>query len=140
MLWWQNLLVTALVLRILYSLLKRRIFPYPTLDDLRRHREEVFRADEFSQQVSERLSASSSAVTELWRLFKLYDLTNSKYKAKARGKVKSLSTKVDRCNPGCVHREEEPTVLDDSEVTKDIKRVGLQILENVAEFHERARK
>ncbi|KDR84978.1 hypothetical protein GALMADRAFT_233502 [Galerina marginata CBS 339.88] len=139
-LWWYNFLAPALVSRILISLVKRRIFPYPTLDDLRRHREEISRADEFGQQVSARLSASSSGITEIWRLFKLLDQTRkAKLKARVKGKLNHAEEQeADNTSQG----QDAATVLDDSddsEEARDVKRLGLKILQDIADIHERIR-
>lgn len=144
-LWWQNLLSPSLCLYILFALLKRRIFPYPSLEDLLRHREEVLRADEFGERVSAKLSASSSSVMEIWRLFRLFEKTKRNIvKGKPRETTKDKSTTDEpegRHSSDLV--EDDVTVLDDiddSEEAKDLKRIGLEILEDIAELHERVRK
>ncbi|PPQ80817.1 hypothetical protein CVT25_001942 [Psilocybe cyanescens] len=143
-LWWQNLLSPSLCLYILFALLKRRIFPYPSLEDLLRHREEVLRADEFGERVSAKLSASSSSVMEIWRLFRLFEKTKRNIvKGKPRETTKDKSTTDEpegRHSSDLV--EDDVTVLDDiddSEEAKDLKRIGLEILEDIAELHERVR-
>jgi hypothetical protein len=144
-LWWHNLLAPALVLRILVSLLKRRIFPYPSVQDLRRHREEVLRADEFGEQVSARLSMKASSVKEIWRLFKLFDQTT---KNKAKSSTKESLANNGKQKPSDEHtssfnNETDTTTLetvDDAEAVQDTKRMGLHILEELADLHERIRK
>lgn len=143
-LWWQNLLAPFLALYILFSLLKRRIFPYPSLKDLLRHREEVSRADEFGERVSARLSASSTSVLEIWRLFRLFETTKRNIvKGKAREHTKDKSTTSIPEGRRSNDLVEDVTVLDDvndSEEAQDLKRIGLEILEDIAELHERVRK
>ncbi|KAF8905572.1 hypothetical protein CPB84DRAFT_1844975 [Gymnopilus junonius] len=141
-LWWHNFLVSALVLRILVSLLKRRIFPYPTLSDLRRHREEVSLASDFGKQVADRLSASSFGITETWRLLKLIGQTQkSILKGKTKEKIHKTDAPATEAHSD-VSDQQGTTVLDDpndSEETKDLKRIGLQLLNEMADLHERIR-
>ncbi|KAJ7630925.1 hypothetical protein FB45DRAFT_747715 [Roridomyces roridus] len=119
MLWYYNLLLPSLFLRILYSLFRRKLLPYPTLAELRAHREEVDRADEFGREMSTRFSPSSPfGLTELWRLFKVF-------------------------NKGKVTKEDSSTVLDSAEPQNsqesDFKRAILQALSEVADLHERVK-
>ncbi|KAJ3513821.1 hypothetical protein NLJ89_g2734 [Agrocybe chaxingu] len=112
----------------------------------RRHREEISRADEFGEQVSARLSATSSSMTEMWRLFRLYDLSKKhkmKPTAKDKAKAKCSVDSPERSGINSVApRPQDATVLDDAEddaEVKDFKRSGLQVLVEIADFHERIR-
>jgi hypothetical protein len=134
-LWYYNLLLPALLLRIFYSLVRRRIFPYPTLAELREHRAEIIRANEFGDEVHSRLSASSiSDIKEIWRLLRVAN--KAKVKAKKfvggnRKKDESLEESVDSV-----------TVLDDakeSEDERDIKQTALHLVNEVANLHERVK-
>lgn len=120
------------------------MFPYPTLEDLRRHRDEVSSADEFGERVSARLSASSSGVTEMWRLFKLFDnKRKNKANAKSKDKDNGNGNNSSPGHPDNTTEYQEPTVLDtldETEENKDAKLLGLRILEDLADLHERIRK
>lgn len=104
------------------------------------------RADEFGEEVSARLSASSSGVRELWRLFKVLNKTK---KTKAKQKVKESmpqpkqgeTEENDEETP--VEGQEAVTVLDDTTDTKeerDLKRMVLHIMSEIADLHERIKK
>ncbi|KAF5385197.1 hypothetical protein D9615_001514 [Tricholomella constricta] len=137
-LWYHNLLLPCLLLRIFYALLRRKILPYPTLTELREHRREISRATEFGEQISGRLSASSSfGLKEMWRIFKVFSKGT-------KNKVK-VSTKATDDTSG-VQQSDIPTlpagltVLDDSkdrQEARDMKRLGLHILNEIADIHER---
>ncbi|KAF8078635.1 hypothetical protein FPV67DRAFT_1465909 [Lyophyllum atratum] len=137
-LWYHDLLLPCLLLRIFYSLVRRKIFPYPTLVELRNHRREISRAAEFGDQISDRLLASSSlGVKEMWRLFKVFNQT-TKNKIKASAKATDILSGVD--DEGTPTQPEEVTVLDDSrdsQETRDMKRLGLEVLDEIADLHER---
>lgn len=139
--WWYNLLAPAFLLRMLVGLVKRRLFPYPSLADLRQHRQEILHADAFGKQVSARLSASSSGVKEIWRLFQLLGhawKSRTKVTTKEKGKGKELSDEF----ISDIATEQDATVLDDAddEEAQDSKRVGLQLMEEIVDIHERIRK
>ncbi|KAJ6575102.1 hypothetical protein B0H19DRAFT_1127173 [Mycena capillaripes] len=142
-LWYQNLLLPSLVLRILYSLARRKIFSYPTLAELKAHRQEIDRAAEFGEELSTRFSASSSFGVELWRLFKVFNKSK-------KAKVKKLASDKTRNRvppdpPSDVDSEQEiSTVLDSAEPTEtsqenDVKRAVLQSLAEIADLHERVK-
>ena len=138
-LWWYNLLLPALTLRIIFALLRRRIFPYPSLQDLREHRAEILAAEEFGDQVSARLSASSSGMTEIWRIVKIFDNSKKSKVKKFKEKLKSSESLSENLGTD----GEEATVLDDPEDCegdKDVKRAILHILDDIADMHERVRK
>lgn len=149
MLWYQNLLLPALFLRISYSLACRRIFPYPSLAQLRAHRREIVRAEEFGEEIQARLTASSAfGMKEMWRLFRVFNKSNkNKAKRVAKQKVKPKSA----VNSADEHEEPSPeglkpeaaTVLDDPKESKDeqdVKRSILNALSEVADLHERVKK
>ncbi|TFK41171.1 hypothetical protein BDQ12DRAFT_679017 [Crucibulum laeve] len=143
-LWWYNLLLPALVMRIFCSLARRKLFPYPTLNELREHRQEIIRANEFGEQVSARLDTTSTfGMKEMWRLFKLFN-KSKKNKVKAFAKdtgrdqaTEGLETDED---DGALH--EDTTVLEnasDGKEATDLKRVALHSMNEVADLHERVR-
>lgn len=140
-LWWYNLLAPAFLLRVLVGLVMRRLFPYPSLADLRQHRQEILRADAFGKQVSARFSASSSGVKEIWRLLHLLGRTwrsRTKGTIKEKGKGKELSDEI----TSAIAEEQDATVLDDPDdpddgEAQDMKRISLQLIEEIADTHER---
>lgn len=135
------------MLRILYSFVRRRIFPYPSLSDLRSHREAVGRADYFSEQMTARMSAKGSNLTEVWRLLRLVDLKmlGKKKAIKKHIKTGSLTdSSKDSDRDSIVSQEQDATVLDtgldDEEEMKDMKQDLLLFMDEVANLHERVRK
>ncbi|KAF9478527.1 hypothetical protein BDN70DRAFT_879870 [Pholiota conissans] len=141
-LWWYNLLTPAFIMRIFASLLRRRIFPYPSLEDLRRHRKQVLRADEFGEQISARLSMNASGLKEIWRLFQLYDQTTKKAKPSKEKTSHDDSRRTPEQQTNHVNNETDATTLetvDDSEEVQDFKRIILHIVEELADIHERIR-
>ncbi|PBL01129.1 hypothetical protein ARMGADRAFT_1073433 [Armillaria gallica] len=146
-LWYHDLLCPAFFLRILYALIRRRILPYPTIDELRERLHEVDRANKLGDAVSSRLSASSSfGVRDMWRLFRIVNKPLSKPR-KSKAKKASAAQHGSQSPPESIDYSatidainDEPTVLDDeteSQEERDIKRLGLHILNAVADFHER---
>jgi GRAM domain-containing protein 4 len=120
--------------RILYSLLRRRIFPYPTLEELRQRRGERERAEIFGGVLSSRLNASSSVgVKELWRIYKVVH----------KGKRTKIKKAFNKSQPNLTDAPDEATVLDDEVETqqeRDVKRLVLLILNGFADLHERLKK
>lgn len=136
-LWWYNFLIPAFVLRVIFALLKRRVFPHPSLEDLRRHREEVIRANQFGEQVSARLSATSTGVTEVFHLFKLFEERRKKAterKAKDTSHIEEIGDAPLKERVTAITED----VIDTEEA--DIKRIGLYALNEIADLHERVRK
>jgi GRAM domain-containing protein 4 len=111
------------------------------LEDLRRHREEVIRANEFGEQVLARLSASSTGVTEIIHLFKL--LKERPWKT-AKQKVKDMSSAEPTEETGDVPlKERNMTVPEDAvdqEEAAAIMRIVIYTLNEIADLHERVRK
>lgn len=134
------------MLRILYSFVRRRIFPYPSLSELRSHREAVGRADYFSEQMTARISSKGSNVTEVWRLFRLVDLKMLGKKKKIKKHIKQPSltdSSMDSDRDSIVSQEQDATVLDngmDEDEMKDVKQDFLWIMDEVADLHERVQK
>ena len=130
-----------MVLRVIFALLKRRIFSHPSLEDLRRHREEVISANEFGDQVSARLSATSTDVTEVIYLFKLFKKTRNKT---AKQKAKDMNSAHPTEETGDASLREQdmavPEVTVDKEEAADIKRTAIYALNEIADLHERVRK
>jgi GRAM domain-containing protein 4 len=129
-----------LVLRIFLALLNRRIFSHPSLEDLRRHREEIICANEFGDQVSARLSASSTDVTEVIHLFKLLKERRNKT-AKQKAKDKNSAHRTEEIGDVPL-RERDMSVPEDTdkEEAADIKRIAIYALNEIADVHERVKK
>ncbi|KAF7436803.1 hypothetical protein PC9H_003636 [Pleurotus ostreatus] len=149
-LWYHNILLPILFLRILFSLLRRRVLPYPTVKELRDHQAQVRRSYELGEEVHTRFSASSTiGLNEIGRIVKLINSAR-KAKSKVPGKD-NLPSKQDEA-----FAEEEPadtdeakvpdstTALDASPVAEDeteanAKRDILYALDTIADLHERIR-
>ncbi|OJA21507.1 hypothetical protein AZE42_05107 [Rhizopogon vesiculosus] len=131
-LWLYDFLLPALMVRILWEMLSRRFFPYPTLETLQMRRKDSKRAREFGESIQERLSASSIGPKEIFQLFK-------SYKSAAKSKLKSVAKDPDATPSGNDTCEDETaTVLDeDSQEEKDLKRDLLNLLNSLADIHER---
>ncbi|KAF7320350.1 RAD21/Rec8 N-terminal domain protein [Mycena kentingensis (nom. inval.)] len=131
-LWYWDLLLPALVLRILYSLLRRKLLPYPTLSELNAHRREIDRSNEFGRELTARFSAtSSSGIRELWRIFRVF---NKPKQSKIRGASQE----------SLVPEQEAATALDSEKAAEaaqenDVKRLLLKVLADLADLHERVK-
>ena len=116
----------ALIGRILFSLVCRKLWPYPSFEDLRDHRTEIDEADKFWEMMTVKMS-SSSVVTELEirRLFRLADQTmNITRRKHAKGK--------------------ETIPVDDSDLHRRIKlqygnQPGRARYQAIVDLHERIR-
>ena len=145
--------MSAFFTRILFSLLRRKVLPYPTLSQLRQHRAEIAKAESFGEEVQTRLGASSElGWMEAWRLFRVFSKPK-KEKVKqmqARAKEKAEGNAVDSQNKAAGPNEstnhpsvDDATVLDDAqddEKAKDMKRTILIVLMEIADVHERIKK
>jgi hypothetical protein len=146
-LWWYNLLLPSLLLRIFFALARRKIFSYPTLHELKKRRKEVARANVFGDAIQARLTPSSPfGLTELWRLFKVFNkpkVDRAKGAGKDEGKSRNETSNPESSEIGkgdpIDQAGETPTVLDDYRDSREnsSKRVILQILGDVADLHER---
>lgn len=58
-----DLILPAAVFCVLYALVRRRIFPYPSLKELREHRAQLAAANQFSDEISSRLGTSSVSLS-----------------------------------------------------------------------------
>ncbi|KAJ7487588.1 hypothetical protein B0H11DRAFT_1805241 [Mycena galericulata] len=141
-LWYYDLLLPCLFLRIIYSLARRKIFSYPTLTELRAHRQEIDRANEFGDELSTRFSASSSlGMKELWRLFKVFN-KSKKTKVKKLAKDKTNQDPPESAVDDHDHEQDMSTVLDSEKENpeeSDVKRAVLQSLTEIADLHERVK-
>ncbi|KAH9919070.1 uncharacterized protein B0H18DRAFT_1029023 [Fomitopsis serialis] len=140
-LWYHNFLLPALVLRILYSLVRRKLLPYPNLQELREHRLYVERAKEFSATVTARLVAAPTYdVQDVWRL--VHDFHRSrKLKKAARNNAKAETPLSDDVGDEPEAKPEEPPLPEEVVETEetDIKRELLAALSYIADLHERVK-
>ena len=128
-------------MRIILALLNRRIFSHPSLEDLRRHREEIICANEFGDKVSARLSATSTDVTEVIHLFKLFkNRRNKMAKQKAKDKNPAHLTEESGDAPLRERDMGVPEDTIDKEEAADIKRIAIYALNEIADVHERVKK
>ncbi|EIN13757.1 hypothetical protein PUNSTDRAFT_140224 [Punctularia strigosozonata HHB-11173 SS5] len=162
-LWASDLLLPGALLCILYALVRRRIFPYPTLAELRLHRSQVDRAERFSDAIQSRLSASSTlGVKEAWRIFRVVyrskkglvdsavrDAKSAKGKRKSTGSGEAGVSSTVTVDLGSSQGlgdlaagEGAETVLDSpvaSQEEQDLKRMGLQLINGIADVQERVK-
>lgn len=111
---------------------------------MRQHREEIMRADEFGEKLSSRLSATSTfGMKEMWRMFKVINqpkknkLKNIGKEKKDKGNAVAGDETIDP------NTQQDTTILDDiddSEDARDLKCLGLNIMSEVTDLHERIRK
>lgn len=101
----------------------------------------MIRANEFGEQISARLSAPSTGVTEIIHLFKLFKERPWKT---AKQKVKDMTSAEPTEETGDVPlKEQNMTVPEDAvdkEEAADIKRIVIYALNEIADLHERVRK
>lgn len=131
LLWWNDLLPAALPIYLLFVLLKHRFLPYPSLSELKQHREEIHEADHFGEQLYRRLSTNSFGIKDAWRLGNLVVFPFEE---------KSVFGNTRTHPPG---DGSEPTDTDgpsDSDEIQRLKRLCLYMMNETADFHERAKK
>ncbi|KAI0825106.1 hypothetical protein BC628DRAFT_1419471 [Trametes gibbosa] len=145
-LWYHGMLLSALLLSVLYSLARRKLHPYPSLDELRAHRSRIERSHTFGAMLSARLTATPAlGVQDMWHLFKDYKETRRLKKA-----AKSAEKQVGQqdADPGddtaSIHSVASEQPVDDHEAEvkherdeEDMKRLGLFLLGEVADLLER---
>ncbi|KAF8445929.1 hypothetical protein L210DRAFT_962985 [Boletus edulis BED1] len=118
-LWFHDLLLPALVFRIVFGLFRRRLLNYPTLQELQERRQETAQALKFWEAVQQRISATTLGPIELWHLFKLY---KSEKESKTEPGSKDAITTI------------RPVEIDEEET---LKRDMLYALNELADLHER---
>ncbi|KIJ21764.1 hypothetical protein PAXINDRAFT_64721 [Paxillus involutus ATCC 200175] len=141
-LWFHDLLLPALMFRILWSLLRHRLLPYHTLQELQERREATARARLFGEEVQERLSVTTLGPIDMWRLFKLYKAgTKEKISMKENKfpEQESANLAVPSITNKAAETNNEPTLLDhgDSQEEECLKRDLLHLLNELADLHER---
>jgi hypothetical protein len=122
------------MLRILWSLIRRRLYPYPTLAQLRERRKEIAKAEEFGEGLSSRLTKTSKfGVRDAWKIFQDFRSTSGMNLGPEHPEVLSAEDSV----------FEIPTVealLEDTPSEQTLLMLVLVMLNAVADLHERVRK
>lgn len=144
-LWWYNLLSAGAVLGILVVLVKRKVFLYPSIEELHRHREQVIDANTFGRQVSDRFSVPSSGLKDIWHLFRLIESSRKRKLASkvGKGKISANQPSPTLEDPQGSKLAAEPIILDNDpkdQHEQDLKRAIVLILSEIADLHERLRK
>jgi hypothetical protein len=122
-----DLLLPALLLRILVALLMSRMHPYPSLETLQKRRQDALEAERIGERLEERLVVSSAGpITELIRFGRLI----------ARSRKKKASSMV---TPEPIGGDPYNRAEDVKEET-DMKRAALSAVNSISDFHERIRK
>ena len=149
------MLLSGLILRILYSLIRRKFLPYPSLAELRDHRSEMERADKFSRAVVTRLAAAPSSAEDMFTVFKELRAMRKRQVAAKKAKAAQKGAEKPQEDEGQVEGDEQtvPDVAEDNhppeeedvpaKATKeeaDAKRNVLRSLNDVADIHERIKK
>ncbi|KAH9849733.1 hypothetical protein C2E23DRAFT_838267 [Lenzites betulinus] len=147
-LWYHGMLLSALLMSVLYSLTRRKLHPYPSLDELRAHRSRIERSHTFGAMLSARLTASPAlGVQDMWHLFKDYKETRRlKKAAKADGKKPEQLDVQQDDDAASVHSVASEHIVDEHEAEvkherddEDMKRLGLFLLGEVADLLERVK-
>jgi len=136
--WWLDFLSIAFFFNLIFILLKHRFFPYPSQSQLREHREEISYADNFSEQLSHRLSSPSVfGPRDIWHFGRLFMFAPKDKKRIVKSKVyPDTQTHFNSREIG------EPITLEDndSDEIREMKRLGLFFMNETADFHERIKK
>ncbi|OBZ78941.1 hypothetical protein A0H81_01105 [Grifola frondosa] len=145
--WYHDVLFAAIILRLLYALIRRKVLPYPNLAELREHRRQVDRAQEFGAAISMRLVASPAfGVKDVWHVFK--DLNHSRKLKKAakashpkNGENDGETIAVDPTSENTLIIEESTDsalqITQNQADDADLKRIGLHVLNEITDLFER---
>ncbi|KAI0651883.1 hypothetical protein C8Q79DRAFT_63725 [Trametes meyenii] len=142
-LWYHGLLLSALLSCVLYSLARRKLHTYPTIEELRAYRSRIYRSQTFGTALSARLSASPTlGVGDLWHLFRDYRRTRKSKKAERTSKHHNNENDLlgvdDAASIYSVATERPSEDLEAEDVKEeDLKRLGLFLLGEVADLFER---
>ncbi|RPD62914.1 hypothetical protein L227DRAFT_572779 [Lentinus tigrinus ALCF2SS1-6] len=153
-LWYHGLLFSAAVAILLYHLISRKLHPYPSLSELREHRKAIDRSQTFGTILSTRLATSPAlGLRDMWDLFGDYKHMRKLKKAKKESAGKkeldaggpaSLDDNasvrsVSFSTPDLGEHQAEAGLLADDEDSADLKRLGLFIMNEAADFLERVK-
>ncbi|KAI0639428.1 hypothetical protein C8Q77DRAFT_1046741 [Trametes polyzona] len=143
-LWYHGLLLSALLLYVLYRLVRRKIHPYPSLAELRAHRSRIDRSHTFGSLLSARLAASPAlGIEDMWHLFKDYQHTRKLKKAEKSALKAGWKDKGDADDAASIHSVATEQPEENHEATsehvddEDLKRLGLFLLCEAADLLER---
>ncbi|KAG8727176.1 hypothetical protein FRC12_022733 [Ceratobasidium sp. 428] len=146
--WWFNMLLPALLGKVLFSLVRRGIMRNPTLGELRKRRQVAQEADELSEAMEGHGAAASFLGTGsvpgvgqgggdmgFRDLFKLTKLITKGKGRKGKEKAKQATNAVTSQIGADVDDEE----VDHANEKEDWRNSTLKALEDCADFHERVR-
>ncbi len=130
---------------MLYSLVRKKLNPYPSLDELRAHRTRIDRSHTFGAMLSARLATSPTlGVQDMWHVFK--DYRNTQKLKKATKTLRTEAATGETNDAASIHSVDtekpeealEPAIEDIKD--EDLKRLGLLVLSDVADLLERVKK
>lgn len=139
--------------RVLYSLLLRRLWSYPSVKQLRERREEAARAEELGESINTRLGKSSDMnFVEVWRIVQVFGFGKSKSKPPSNGEAKEAKAASKSKKKTKTTEESLPVPKEDGveetglkvEVGKqaedDVMLSVMSVISDLVDFHERVKK
>ncbi|GJE86136.1 hypothetical protein PsYK624_022160 [Phanerochaete sordida] len=121
--WYNDLLLSGLFVRLLYALLRRKYLPYPSAAELRQYRREVELAESFSRSVILRVATSPAMnVADAWTAFKDYRTAKKekkKAKADAEASASASTADLNAPVPEVVVDDTPATPVEESEVAEE---------------------
>ncbi len=147
-LWYHGLLISAFALGLLFDLLRRKLHPYPSLAELRAHRRTIDRSQAFGALLATRLCAAPAlGLHDVWgivgdyrRLRKVKKPKEGSGKNGSAGAGEDPMKGDDLSNLHGVSLGTSDTAEQQAKEEADLKRLGLFILNEVADFLERLKK
>ncbi|KAI0094874.1 hypothetical protein BDY19DRAFT_915067 [Irpex rosettiformis] len=134
-LWYHDLLITSLIARLLYSLVRRKYLPYPSLDELRQRRREQDRADDLTERLITRLAASPAEhVKDFWNTFKEYR-SSKKSDSRSTSPVPEIIIGDVSTEKGVEDLSEDGMLISDHRLYSHI----FDFVNKLADLHERIR-
>ena len=146
------MLLSAFTLRLLYELVRRKLHPCPSLAELREHRQRIDQSQTFGTLLAARLAiAPSLGLRDVWDIFGDYGRVWKQKKAKRDAAKKNgpdaAEEPVSGDDASSVHSASYSTseLLQDrsaqeAEEDADLKRIGLFLMNEVADLLERVKK
>ncbi|KAF8622483.1 hypothetical protein AX15_006999 [Amanita polypyramis BW_CC] len=131
-LWWYNMLLPAFFLRILYSLIRRRIFSYPSYIELQEYHQRLDKAAEIGDDLSARLTSTTFGIRDIWKLYKHYVKPAKRSKGMDGSQVTANNVGLDQGTPMPDEAEERRRSI-------GMKSEILYSLNLIADFHERVK-
>jgi len=139
-LWVNNLLLPSLIFYLLYVLLDRRMHPYPSLAQLREHRENIDKASDFGEELQAKLTGTTPiGLFDAWKTLRVYK----------KRKVRKVKEKVNQSDDTASMMSSETVVVDDTAAVngpaeksqeQDVKALGLEALCELVDGLERLKK